>query len=133
MGVKVSICSLHRCGPGQALSCVLPRLHAAGFFSLFTLCRSLGTVGAVALDSKGDVACATSTGGIVNKMVGRVGDTPCIGRAGGGLPPPLPSLIKFMFADCSPPPPLGAGRSEGSLGTGALLPTQQALCFPSSA
>ncbi|KAM7086788.1 isoaspartyl peptidase/L-asparaginase isoform 1-T2 [Molossus nigricans] len=44
--------------------------------------QNLGTVGAVALDSKGDVAYATSTGGIVNKMVGRVGDTPCIGSGG---------------------------------------------------
>ncbi|XP_054581066.1 isoaspartyl peptidase/L-asparaginase isoform X2 [Eptesicus fuscus] len=44
--------------------------------------KNLGTVGAVALDSKGDVAYATSTGGIVNKMVGRVGDTPCIGCGG---------------------------------------------------
>ncbi|KAM8816551.1 isoaspartyl peptidase/L-asparaginase [Rhynchonycteris naso] len=44
--------------------------------------ESLGTVGAVALDSKGNVAYATSTGGIVNKMVGRVGDSPCIGSGG---------------------------------------------------
>lgn len=43
---------------------------------------SLGTVGAVALDCAGNVAYATSTGGIVNKMVGRVGDTPCIGSGG---------------------------------------------------
>lgn len=42
----------------------------------------MGTVGAVAVDSKGNVACATSTGGILNKMVGRVGDTPCIGCGG---------------------------------------------------
>ncbi|XP_066107814.1 isoaspartyl peptidase/L-asparaginase isoform X1 [Saccopteryx bilineata] len=44
--------------------------------------ESLGTVGAVALDSKGNVAYATSTGGIVNKMVGRVGDSPCVGSGG---------------------------------------------------
>ncbi|XP_040284577.1 isoaspartyl peptidase/L-asparaginase [Bufo bufo] len=42
----------------------------------------LGTVGAVAIDSQGNVACATSTGGITNKMVGRVGDTSCIGSGG---------------------------------------------------
>uniref|UniRef100_A0A3B4ZVU6 Isoaspartyl peptidase/L-asparaginase n=1 Tax=Stegastes partitus TaxID=144197 RepID=A0A3B4ZVU6_9TELE len=36
------------------------------------------TVGAVAVDSAGNVACATSTGGIRNKMVGRVGDSPII-------------------------------------------------------
>ncbi|XP_073776979.1 isoaspartyl peptidase/L-asparaginase isoform X2 [Danio rerio] len=40
------------------------------------------TVGAVALDSSGNVACATSTGGIRNKMVGRVGDSPIIGSGG---------------------------------------------------
>ncbi|MGZ5125804.1 MAG: isoaspartyl peptidase/L-asparaginase family protein [Burkholderiales bacterium] len=38
-----------------------------------------GTVGAVALDSTGNLAAATSTGGFTNKMVGRVGDTPIIG------------------------------------------------------
>ena len=38
-----------------------------------------GTVGAVALDSKGTVAAATSTGGMTNKMPGRVGDSPVIG------------------------------------------------------
>lgn len=38
-----------------------------------------GTVGAVARDAKGHVAAATSTGGMVNKKVGRVGDSPIIG------------------------------------------------------
>ncbi|MCU1506779.1 MAG: L-asparaginase / beta-aspartyl-peptidase [Microbacteriaceae bacterium] len=38
-----------------------------------------GTVGAVARDSHGRVAAATSTGGMVNQQVGRVGDTPIIG------------------------------------------------------
>jgi beta-aspartyl-peptidase (threonine type) len=37
------------------------------------------TVGAVALDSTGHLAVATSTGGIANKMPGRVGDTPLVG------------------------------------------------------
>ncbi|XP_017268337.1 isoaspartyl peptidase/L-asparaginase [Kryptolebias marmoratus] len=40
------------------------------------------TVGAVAVDCAGNVACATSTGGIRNKMVGRVGDSPVIGCGG---------------------------------------------------
>ncbi len=38
-----------------------------------------GTVGAVALDAAGDLAAATSTGGMTNKRQGRVGDSPIIG------------------------------------------------------
>ncbi|HJS51393.1 MAG TPA: isoaspartyl peptidase/L-asparaginase [Pyrinomonadaceae bacterium] len=38
-----------------------------------------GTVGAVACDSSGRLAAATSTGGLTNKKFGRVGDTPIIG------------------------------------------------------
>lgn len=38
-----------------------------------------GTVGAVALDSQGHIAAATSTGGMTNKRWGRVGDAPIIG------------------------------------------------------
>ena len=40
---------------------------------------SLGTVGAVALDGRGHLAAATSTGGMTGKRPGRVGDTPIIG------------------------------------------------------
>jgi beta-aspartyl-peptidase (threonine type) len=38
-----------------------------------------GTVGAAALDQKGNLAAATSTGGMTNKRFGRVGDSPIIG------------------------------------------------------
>ncbi|NML22129.1 isoaspartyl peptidase/L-asparaginase [Pseudoflavitalea sp. G-6-1-2] len=38
-----------------------------------------GTVGAVALDAQGNLAAATSTGGMTNKRFGRVGDSPIIG------------------------------------------------------
>ncbi len=38
-----------------------------------------GTVGAVACDQHGNIAAATSTGGMTNKKFGRVGDTPMIG------------------------------------------------------
>lgn len=39
----------------------------------------LGTIGAIARDLAGNLAAATSTGGMVNKRVGRVGDSPIIG------------------------------------------------------
>jgi L-asparaginase / beta-aspartyl-peptidase len=39
----------------------------------------LGTVGAVALDRQRDLAAGTSTGGLTNKPVGRIGDSPVIG------------------------------------------------------
>ncbi|NP_001149875.1 Isoaspartyl peptidase/L-asparaginase 1 [Zea mays] len=38
-----------------------------------------GTVGCVAVDAAGNLATATSTGGLVNKMPGRIGDTPLVG------------------------------------------------------
>jgi len=41
--------------------------------------RKFGTVGAVALDQNGNLAAATSTGGITNKQYGRIGDSPIIG------------------------------------------------------
>jgi beta-aspartyl-peptidase (threonine type) len=39
----------------------------------------MGTVGAVALDQQGNIAAGTSTGGMVNKKFGRIGDSPIIG------------------------------------------------------
>ena len=51
------------------------REHAAAAAS--TLPK--GTVGAVAVDRNGNLAAATSTGGLTNKLVGRVGDSPLIG------------------------------------------------------
>ena len=41
--------------------------------------RKFGTVGAVACDSNGNIAAATSTGGMTNKKWGRIGDSPIIG------------------------------------------------------
>jgi beta-aspartyl-peptidase (threonine type) len=41
--------------------------------------QKYGTVGAVARDRRGNLAAATSTGGIVNKRMGRIGDSPIIG------------------------------------------------------
>lgn len=41
--------------------------------------KKFGTVGAVALDAQGNLAAATSTGGMTNKKFGRIGDSPVIG------------------------------------------------------
>jgi beta-aspartyl-peptidase (threonine type) len=41
--------------------------------------KKFGTVGAVACDEYGNIAAATSTGGMTNKQYGRIGDTPLIG------------------------------------------------------
>ena len=41
--------------------------------------KKMGTVGAVACDHHGNIAAATSTGGMTNKRWGRVGDSPVIG------------------------------------------------------
>ena len=41
--------------------------------------KKFGTVGAVAVDKNGNLAAATSTGGMTNKRYGRVGDAPIIG------------------------------------------------------
>ena len=41
--------------------------------------QKYGTIGAVARDPQGNLAAATSTGGMVNKRLGRVGDSPIIG------------------------------------------------------
>lgn len=41
--------------------------------------RKFGTVGAVALDAGGNLAAATSTGGMTNKKWGRIGDSPIPG------------------------------------------------------
>lgn len=76
-----------------------------------------GTVGAVVLDSFGTVCCATSTGGLTNKLPGRIGDTPTLGagfwaeewyHTRGFSPSPdildthsLPSLAALM-SDCLP-------------------------------
>lgn len=51
-----------------------PKQNAAGDEQLY-----LGTVGCVVLDQHGDLAAATSTGGLMGKRWGRVGDSPIVG------------------------------------------------------
>lgn len=41
--------------------------------------QKYGTIGAIARDPQGNLAAATSTGGIVNKRLGRIGDSPILG------------------------------------------------------
>jgi L-asparaginase / beta-aspartyl-peptidase len=55
---------------GRRVSDLMPVTAAIG---------SQGTVGAVAFDKSGNLAAATSTGGMTNKRQGRVGDSPIIG------------------------------------------------------
>ncbi|TAQ86985.1 hypothetical protein B7494_g4688 [Chlorociboria aeruginascens] len=79
-----------------------------------------GTCGAVALDTEGVIAVATSTGGMTNKLTGRIGDTPTLGAGFWAeeweeeyhskeeiLRQPGPALIlsdalKGLMADCFP-------------------------------
>jgi L-asparaginase/beta-aspartyl-peptidase (threonine type) len=59
----------------------------ASWFTGFAAARGLasgrpsphGTVGCVALDQEGRLAAGTSTGGVVGKLAGRVGDSPIVG------------------------------------------------------
>jgi len=51
----------------------------ANKLSSFDVDLKYGTVGAVALDSNGHIAAATSTGGLTGKRWGRIGDSPIIG------------------------------------------------------
>jgi beta-aspartyl-peptidase (threonine type) len=57
----------------------LDEMKAAGESGWFDVDMKYGTVGAVALDTSGHVAAATSTGGITGKRWGRIGDSPLIG------------------------------------------------------
>ncbi|MFC3123311.1 isoaspartyl peptidase/L-asparaginase family protein [Agaribacter flavus] len=67
----------------RALEKVKARLlendHASLHLDPLTSDYKFGTVGAVALDSKGNIAAGTSTGGMTGKRWGRIGDSPIIG------------------------------------------------------
>lgn len=51
----------------------------ASFYDAFIQNKKYGTVGCVALDSDGNLAAGTSTGGMSNKQYNRIGDSPLIG------------------------------------------------------
>lgn len=55
------------------------QVHSGDHKSQAPIRKPFGTVGAVACDRSGDLAAATSTGGMTNKKFGRIGDTPLIG------------------------------------------------------
>lgn len=76
-----------------------------------------GTVGAVVLDSSGMICTATSTGGLTNKLPGRIGDTPTLGAGfwaeewqttesvpvqENSSPMPSTTSLAAMVSDCIP-------------------------------
>lgn len=83
-----------------------------------------GTVGAVTLDEQGIITVATSTGGLTNKLTGRIGDTPSVGagfwaeewaeegdpsghaelRCRPGPVVVISNALKGLMADCLPSP-----------------------------
>lgn len=73
--------------------------------------QKMGTVGAVALDLAGNLAAATSTGGMTNKLPGRVGDSPLPGAGAtpttpawrSPAPAPAKSLCVLWRPTISPP------------------------------
>lgn len=102
-----------------------------------------GTCGAVAVDEEGVVCCATSTGGLTNKLTGRIGDTPTVGAgfwaeewtesgdpsAGAMLRRPGPAVtlsgaLKALVAECLPTPwmytPVTVGPREELVTTRSL-------------
>jgi beta-aspartyl-peptidase (threonine type) len=74
-----------------------------------------GTVGAVALDRYGDLAAATSTGGLTNKMYGRVGDSPIVGAG--------------TFADNTTCAVSGTGKGEEFIRHGVALTIAHLMQF----
>ena len=54
-------------------------LNTTKYPDYFEIDQKFGTVGAVALDVKGNIAAGTSTGGMTNKKWNRIGDSPIIG------------------------------------------------------
>jgi L-asparaginase len=84
-----------------------------------------GTVGCVVLDREGTLCVATSTGGITNKLPGRVGDTPTLGAGfwaeEWAMPPPTAGPVTLS------PSPLS---SFTSLLTSCLPPLAAYLSIP---
>jgi beta-aspartyl-peptidase (threonine type) len=60
-------------------SVAFPRCENEDLIVARTEAETRDTVGAVAIDARGNLAAATSTGGIPRKLPGRVGDSPLVG------------------------------------------------------
>jgi beta-aspartyl-peptidase (threonine type) len=69
----------HTAGAPELLEENLEAVTSADTQAAIRESKPLGTVGAVACDASGNIAAATSTGGMTNKRFGRIGDTPLIG------------------------------------------------------
>lgn len=93
-----------------------------------------GTCGAVALDADGVICAATSTGGMTNKLTGRIGDTPVVGAGfwaeewaeeEANLRGSQPGIsfagpLKGLLADCLPTPWMYAPTTGSQTGTRAI-------------
>lgn len=88
----------------------------------------LGTCGAVVLDRFGTICAATSTGGLTNKVGGRVGDTPTIG-AGFWAEEWFEEAVAPKSQSCVPSTPLDK-VSRGEIG--AVLADCLPMLFPSA-
>ncbi|KDN65481.1 putative asparaginase [Colletotrichum sublineola] len=109
-----------------------------------------GTVGAVALDEDGVVCVATSTGGLTNKLTGRIGDTPVVGAGfwaeewvedgdptgaflgtgGGGETGPvvvLSDALRGLMADCLPSLRTYAPLPAAGIGSAGQTTTTRAI------
>ncbi|KAJ5759305.1 hypothetical protein N7520_006461 [Penicillium odoratum] len=120
------------------------------------LSLSQGTVGCVCLDQWGNLAVATSTGGMTNKLPGRIGDTPTLGAgfwaeswdevvSSVNLATPAPSSpslgdcfqeAKGWLADCLPPflrearsPDYTSLLSGSQIDQTGFSSEKQALCY----
>ena len=71
--------SLERARKQDSLKSATERKQTSNILQAGSNDYKYGTVGAVALDKQGNLAAATSTGGMTNKKFGRVGDVPVIG------------------------------------------------------
>ncbi|MBC8046272.1 MAG: isoaspartyl peptidase/L-asparaginase, partial [Fimbriimonadaceae bacterium] len=66
-------------GPNKILIDSIKNLQPISYEDNLIVDKNSGTVGCVVLDKYGNLAAGTSTGGLMNKQFGRIGDSPIIG------------------------------------------------------